>query len=188
MRQKFVAFSALAAALVLLPSCASISPSSGDDRLRPPQTYYHLPDKAVDAGDAVSNVGYWHHEVEKAIDRQLKAKGFTAAGPDAPLFVAFHVISQHGREFTLLDNYQGYKLSPKEQKEQKEIENFLTSPGAKDRRILIIDVIDAKQRQIIWRDWVQAPDKPINARRTAKEQARQIDKAVAFIMAKFPPQ
>lgn len=187
MRKHFVAFSALAAAALLFPSCASISPSSGDDRLRPPQAYYHLPDKAADASEAVSNVGYWHHEVEKSLDRHLQAKGFTPAGQEAPLYVAFHVISQHGRDFALLDNYQGYVLSPKEQEEQKEIENFLTAPGAKDRRILIVDVIDAKRRQIIWRDWVQAPDKPVGARRTAKEQSRQIDRAVSFIMAKFPP-
>lgn len=185
--RKLSLFATLGAASLLLASCASVSLSSSDERLRPPQSYYHLPDQAADAAEAVSNVGYWHEEVEKSLDRHLQAKGFTKSDSSAPLYVAFHVISQHGRTFTLLDNYQGYTLTPKEQSEQKEIENFLTAPGATNRRILIVDVIDIKQRKIIWRDWVQAPDKASGSRRTAKEQRQQIDRAVSFIMAKFPP-
>jgi len=177
----------LAAAAVFLPACASLN-SSADRRLAAPKSYDFLPNKAIVAAEeaGVSNAPYWYGQVEKSIEAQLAAKGYVRANGDSRnLLVAVHVISQHGKQVSLLDNYAGYNLSARERAEQAHIDEFLKAPGAKDRRILIVDVIDPAKREVVWREWVQAPDRTPTRRNAAKQQ-HAIDRAVAEILSKFP--
>jgi hypothetical protein len=178
----------LAAAAAFLPACASLN-SSADRRLVPPKSYDFLPDKAIVAAEAagVSNAPYWHRQVEKSIETQLAQKGYVRnSGDSRNLLVAFHVITQHGNKVALLDNYAGYNLSAQERAEQAHIEDFLKAPGAKNRRILIVDVIDPAKREVVWREWVQAPDRTLGRRNAAKQQ-QAIDRAVSEVLSKFPP-
>jgi|GEM_PF-2853665 len=178
---------AAASLAVLLPACATAPYDSSARVLQPPKTYRFLPDKAVLAAEeaAVSNTGYWHEQVEAAIARKLATKGYTEIkSGDTDLILAFHVIIHQDNKTTFLDNYAGYELSAKEQAEQADIRKYLTAPGAKNRSILIIDVIDPKKREVVWREWTQAPARE---RLTAREQQRRIEGAVKIIFSQFPP-
>lgn len=181
-------FITLAVTLLLFAGCASTRHRTTQDLLTPPKTFQFLPDKAILAAEeaSVSNAVYWHTEVEKAIAYQMVLKGFAeqTTGP-TDLLVAFHVIIQHGEQTTFLDNYAGYSLSAKEQAEQADIEKYLTAPGSKDRSILIVDVIDPVKRQIVWREWTQAPAR---TRVSAAQRERAIQRAVRKIFSDFPPQ
>lgn len=181
-------FAALVSTLLLFAGCASTSHRTTQDILTPPKTFQFLPDKAILAAEeaSVSNAGYWHTEVEKAIAYQLVLKGFSekTAGP-SDVVIAFHVIVQRGEQTTFLDNYAGYSLSAKEQAEQADIEKYLTAPGNKNRSILIVDVIDPVKRQVIWREWTQAPAR---TKVSATQLEKGIQRAVKKIFSDFPPQ
>ncbi len=156
--------------------------------LAPPKTFHFLPDKAVAAAEeaGVSNAPFWHAEVEKAISAKLNKKGYREdPSASTDLIVAFHVIIQHGKETTFLDNYAGYRLSAKEQAEQADIERYLNAPGSKDRRILIVDIIDPTKREVVWREWTQAPIR--SSKLTAAQQSKGITAAVKKIFSEFPP-
>ena len=178
---------AAAALLALLPACSTVPSDHSAQVLHPPKTYRFLPDKAVLAAQeaAVSNTAYWHDQVEAAIARKLATRGYTEIkSGDTDLIVAFHVIIHQGNKTTFLDNYAGYELSAKEQAEQADIRQYLNGPGAKDRSILIVDVIDPQKREVVWREWTQAPARE---HLTAREQQRRIEGAVKIIFSQFPP-
>ncbi len=179
-------YSLAAVTTLLAASCSSVP--RGGSFLAPPKSYAFLPDKTMEAADAagLSNMPYWHSKVEEAISAELGKKGYTLASNvrAGELVVAIHVITQRGNKTSFLDNYFGYTLSAKEQAEQPELITFLQTPGAKNRAILIIDVIDPVKREVVWRDWTQ---NPIKRQINAKVQEQRIVAAVHKILSGFPP-
>jgi len=176
-------------AVALLPACGTLRQSSSgvDRRLVPPKSYSFLPDKSALAAEEVgSNAPYWHQQTEKAIERVLEKKGYVRAKEGrGDLVIAFHRVDQWGKNLTILDNYSGYTLSPKEQREQAESIAKLVAnvkPG-RERHTLVIDVIDPERREVVWREMTHS-NASLHSR--AARNQKYIDEAVTKILRHFP--
>ncbi len=177
-------------ALAALPACSTLRqhPPGVDKRLLPPKSYSFLPDKSVLAAEeaGVSNAPYWHQQTEKAIERVLEKKGYVRATQGrGDLVIAFHRVDQWGKNLTILDNYSGYTLSPKEQREQAESIARLAAnvkPG-RERHTLVIDVIDPERREVVWREMTHSN---ASLRSKAARNQKYIDEAVNKILKHFP--
>lgn len=184
-----IKYTAAILALALLPACTTVRQHTTvvDKRLIAPKSYSFLPDKSVLAAEeaGVSNAPYWHRQTEKAIERVLEKKGYVRTREGrGDLVIAFHRLDQWGKNFTVLDNYSGYRLSAKEQREQAESIAKLVAnvkPG-KERHTLVIDVIDPEQREVVWREMTHSN---ATLRSTAKNQ-KYIEEAVEKILKHFP--
>ncbi len=105
---------------------------------------------------------------EDALARELVARGLRPAGAAQPdLAVAYRVGRQKGVDSSTYGRtYTWSGPSATAAPIQKEI----------DEGTMVVDLVDARTRDLVWRGRV-----------TAKADAREIDRAVAAVLAQYPP-
>ncbi len=148
--------------VLLLTGCASgvrtASHQAPDANFAGRTTFRFVPDKSLTAAEAVSNSAYWRNQIGQDIVAALNAKGYRFFPTrQTDFLVAFHIVLKEGESVTTLDNYSGYSLSPGEET-QADLARFQNPkrPGEAASGTLIIDLIDPRQRRIIWRGYSTA--------------------------------
>jgi hypothetical protein len=121
-------------------------------------TFRFVPDKSLVAAQAVSNSAYWREQIGQNIVAALNAKGYRFFPTrQTDFLVAYHIVLKEGESITTLDNYSGYNLSPGEET-QADLTRFQNPkrPGEAATGTLIIDIVDPRQRRILWRGYTTA--------------------------------
>jgi len=180
--------------LSLFSACSTTQPSkietgsklSKDAKLAGRTTFRFLPNRVMEAAEAVSNAPYWYSQIGKVIAQDLSRKGYRQVGDaKADLLVAYHLVLKRTQAVTILNNYSAYDLSRSEIA-QTDLAKFTDpkKPGEAPLGLLIIDIIDPTHRQLLWRGWAKTNLPGI---RDPNRLSGLIADVVARTLADFPP-
>lgn len=147
---------------------------------------YAWMDRAV-GRDLQSGVAELGPIIVEAAALALEGKGFqkSSAG-SADFLVGYHVAVQGRIDVNSVNSYYGYG-SATAPWHYPGWSGVAADPYARffDEGTLIIDVVDAQSRQLVWRGTAQAE---VNRTATTEEQDERVREAVRKILREFPPQ
>lgn len=113
--------------------------------------------------------------VRNAVDRQLAAKGYQKISSGSPDFlVGYHVVLEQRTDFRTVGGYYGYRWGGAP----------ATYAYNYEEGTLLLDVIDPKTMKLLWRG---SATSIVERQATPEAREAKINKAVAEILAKFPP-
>jgi Domain of unknown function (DUF4136) len=168
---------------ILLSALAACSPFQVSSDYDPKanfaayRTYSWLPRIEQPDSDPRLQSSLLHSRIRDAVDAQLTSKGLRqdpTANPD--LLVAYHVALQGKLEISTVPSYPyGPSVWGATQK---------TYTRQYDEGTLIVDLIDASNRQLVWRGSAQAEVKPDTS---PQERQKRINEAVQQILERYPP-
>jgi hypothetical protein len=132
-----------------------------------------------------------HQRICTAVEKELTSKGFQQQTSGVPDFqVGYHVTLDKQTNVAVLNNHYGY--SPGWAWRYGYAYRPYGYVGAPetyvyqyDEGTLILDIVDPKTNQLIWRG--SATDE-VNLSATAEMKQKQINEAVTRLLEKFPPQ
>lgn len=109
-----------------------------------------------------------------AVDRELAGKGYELASDGPDFLIAFYAAAEDTVDVTRVVSYWGYAdpwiLTHDESRYYK-------------RGALVLDVVDPRKNEVIWRGWATAAlDDP-----ALDEVEKKVNEAVGKILARFPP-
>ena len=179
--------------LSLFSGCSTTQPSKietgskliNDAKLAGRTTFRFLPNRVMEAAEAVSNAPYWYSQIGKAIAQGLSRKGYRQVGDaKSDLLVAYHLVLKRTQAVSILNNYSGYDLSRSEIA-QSDLAKFTDpkNPGDAPVGLLIIDIIDPTHRQLLWRGWAKTN---LAGNRDPNRLSGLITDVVARTLANFP--
>ncbi len=113
--------------------------------------------------------------VKKAVNAELKAKGLmmTSSNPD------FLIAEHHGKRDQLQISDWGFSRGHRYRYEPARVSVYAFEEGS-----LILDFVDAKSKQLIWRGSAKAQVDNID---TPEKNEKLINAAVKEILKKYPP-
>jgi hypothetical protein len=162
---------------LMLASCAPVRVNSyvgRDVDLRRYHTYAWAPADTFSTGDArLDNNTFFSERVQQAVDGQLRHKGFEKVGEGPPDFV----IHYHARIGQRID-------SGEFDAGQQVCDAGGCRPSVYDAGTLLIDFIDARSNQLMWRGWAERGLDGVIDDQTWMDNT--IDDAVTRIMARLP--
>jgi hypothetical protein len=122
--------------------------------------------------------------IRTAVDKQLAARGYRRQSTGTPDFrVAYHVALKKKLAVSTMNSYYGYRAgwgwSYGTVAAGVESYTYEYEEGS-----LVIDIIAADTRRLIWRGSAQAE---VNRTARPEKKQAQIDEAVAKMLERFPP-
>jgi Domain of unknown function (DUF4136) len=114
--------------------------------------------------------------IDNAINSTLQSKGFYLSNnDDATFYVKYHIKTGRGIDVNTMNTgftpLMGF--------------DWNTTINQYETGSLIIDILDPRTRKLVWRGIGEAR---LEGNPTAQERTKEIDEAVAKIMASFPPE
>jgi hypothetical protein len=139
------------------------------------KTYDWTPADALPVGDPrLDNNPFFRDYLQGAIEKQLARKGYRrATDQPADLLLHYHASVNQRMEINAVDRQAGYCY----QDCQPQVIEY-------EQGTLVLDVVDARTRKVIWRGWAQDSVQGIIDDQDRLE--RQVDKAVIRIFERFP--
>lgn len=142
----------------------------------PYRTYDWGPPDALPTGDPrLDKDPFFQDHVEGAVEQALAAKGLERSSDAAPdLLIHYHASITHRFDVNRLERQYGYCYGAG------------CEPGVVEYEAgtLVLDVVDARTKRVIWRGWAQ--DTVEDALADRDRMGRQINEAVTRMMATFP--
>ena len=164
-------------ASLLVASCAPVRVNSyvvRDLDLRRYHTYQWAPPDTFSTGDPrLDNNTFFIERVQQAVDGHLRQKGFEKVGAGQPDFVVHY----HARVEQRLDLTELRPTEPRCQTGD-------CRPFAYDAGTLLVDLVDARSNQLMWRGWAERALQGVIDDQTWMEAT--IDDAVTRVMARLP--
>jgi hypothetical protein len=179
--RRLIVFMALASSVAL--ACANISVSSDYDptaKFSTYRSYAWLPENPTPTGHPRLDSPLVQERIKKAIDTALEAKGYTRT--ETPDFLVRYDLSAERRvDVTTYDSgfYHGYGYR---------MALPVTDVREYDVGSLILDVLDYREKKVVWRGIGQGRLRSEGASVDPAEQQERIDKAVAAVLKNFPPE
>lgn len=165
----------LAAAALTLTSCASVNVGTyvqrGSD-VGSYRTYAWAPSDRLETGDPrLDNNPFFQERVQATVEQQLAARGFERTTAQTPeLLVHYHASIEERIDVNRAD--EPYDACAD------------CRPYVYDAGTLLIDFVDARTNQLVWRGWTETNmDGAIDNQDYMEER---IEKAVTRILAKLP--
>lgn len=168
-----------ALALVIVAGCATMNVSSHIERgvdFTDYVTYDWGPPDNLPVGDPrLDNNPFFNDYLQGAVEKQLKAKGFdrNASGATADLLVHYHASVNQRLDVYRADQQYGYCYGDCE----PQVVDF-------EQGTLVIDVVDAKTKKVVWRGWAQDTMTGIIDNQDRLQQ--QVDEGVTKMMQLLP--
>jgi hypothetical protein len=161
-------------------ACATMSVSSHVERGLDFTSYRSFewgPRDALPAGDPrLERNSFFEDRLQGAVEKELAARGLTRATADtADLLVHYHGSVSQRMEVDWIDRGQGYYRTGDDRPA-----NVVTYEAG----TLILDVVDARTKRVIWRVWAQ--DSLFRFLSSDDRMAAEIDEAVQRMFARFP--
>lgn len=168
-----------ALALVLVTGCASMNVSSHIERgvnFTGYVTYEWGPPDNLPVGDPrLDNNPFFNDYLQGAVEKQLEAKGFGRAANGAPadLLIHYHASVNQRLDVYRADQQYGYCYGNCE----PQVTDF-------EQGTLVIDVVDAKTKKVVWRGWAQDTMTGVIDNQARLE--KQVDEGVTKMMLLLP--
>jgi hypothetical protein len=112
--------------------------------------------------------------IKSAVLSELQGRGYQLTTSTAELIIHYHIVVQD--QMTVVTEPFGYSYTPYWLRSRADVYPY--KEGS-----LIIDIMDAKTKNLIWRGWAVSP---IETSYTPKETEKLIKLAVAKIFRRFP--
>jgi hypothetical protein len=176
MRRLLIVMVAMAAAST---GCATtMTASSYVERglsFAPYSTYDWGPADALPTGDPrLDKDPFFRDHVEGAVEKALAAKGLERSDATPDLLIHYHASITHQLDVNRLDRQAGFCSGA----------GCDTGVTEYEAGTLVLDVVDARTKRVIWRGW--ARDTVEDALADRDRMAGQINEAVTRMMATFP--
>ena len=113
--------------------------------------------------------------VDRAVEDQLEAKGYERAAARGDIFVNWYVGTEQKMDVTTYSHGWGY---------YGWYGGSTTSVRQWTEGTLVIDIIDAKTKELVWRGWAKGAMEPDA---TPERVTERINEIVAGILKRFPP-
>ena len=141
------------------------------------QTYAWLP-QPIRRDPRVYN-SITENRVRRSVDNSLSAGGYRKLASGTPDFlVAWQAAIEGKVDVTMVNGYYGYG--------SRGWGAWSAEPMVReyDEGTLILDVVDAESRELVWRGVAQAQ---VSLNANPDERGRKINEAVSKILSRFPP-
>lgn len=176
MRKMTFLFTALAA--LALAGCATMMVSSHIERnvnFAGFVTYDWGPPDNLPVGDPrLDNNPFFNDYLQGAIEKKLAAKGYErAAGMPADLLVHYHASVNQRLDVYTVDNRYGYCYG-----------NCEPQVSDYEQGTLVIDVVDARTKKVVWRGWAQDTMNGVIDNQERLEE--QVEESVTKMMMLLP--
>ena len=175
--------------VIFLSGCSTISVNWDFD---PSADFYRLASYDwMDPDDTSTNHlraydSLTHSRVLSAIEDQLFIKGYIKQVGGTPDFlVAYHAAVEGKLDTTVIDTHYGYAAPSAWGYQMRPASYREVRAYAYEEGTLVIDVIDPKTSQLIWRGSAQAE---VNRSANPTQKEKRVREAVGKILANFPPQ
>jgi hypothetical protein len=123
----------------------------------------------------------WEPTVKDAVEQELAKRGLVPATTGAPdLFVHYYFLVGPGSE----SQYRGQFIGAVPPWGLPDFAMTTTSFKLFEQGTLVLDLIDAPKRSIVWRGIAEAE---VNRQRTPAERDKRIREAASDLLKKFPP-
>jgi len=122
-----------------------------------------------------TRMGFFDERVTHAVNSQLAAKGYEGESTNPDFLIAYHV----GVRDRINVQDWGYNYGPRGYPLDRDISVQQYTQGT-----LILDFVDPKTKQLIWRGTAQGVVDPGSSPETKEEK---VNEAVSRILEKFPP-
>ena len=173
--------------IAVLGGCSGVQVNSDYDpavNFTPYRTFDWMPGPQVRTGDPRVDDATVDSRIRTAVERRLTAKGYhkeSAAKPD--FYVLYHAALKNKMSTTVVNNRYGYPYyTGYPGPWVRGGETTTTHPY--EEGTLILDVIDAGTKQLVWRGSAQARLDMQAREETKRERVRE---AVREILEQFPP-
>lgn len=178
------AFALLAAlALCTALACSTLRVSSDYDPsadFSGYRSYAWLPDGPAVTGHARLDSPLVHERVHQSIDRVLASKGFRESAESPDFLVRYDLTAARRIDVTTYDStfYRGYgyRMSLPE-----------TIVREYDEGTLVFDVMDTREKKVVWRGVAQGRLRPETAQLDPAQVQERVDEVVDEVLASFPP-
>ena len=169
----------LAAALLLACSTVKVTVDyDPEEDFTTYRTYAWLPGTPEASGDPRLDTPMVHKRVHEGIDRTLGNKGFEKADGDPDFWVAYHLSVERKIDvYTTNRLYGGYGWT---------VSVPETRVNEYDEGSLIIDVSDAREKELVWRG-IGAGRLRRTPEQDPERQQQDIYQVVDEVLASFPP-
>ena len=161
-------------------ACATINVSSHVQRgldITQYRTYDWGPADALPTGDPrLDQDPYFQDRVQGAFEKQMAAHGFERAASDRPdLLIHYHASISRRIDVNRADQSYGYCYD----------DDCRARVIAYEAGTLVLDVVDARTRRVIWRGWAQHNVEGVLGH--PDKMAGKIDEAVRRMLERLPP-
>ncbi len=176
------------AAAMLVAGCAVMDVTSDYDPgfdFASFKTYQWLPGKGKLPGRGEVTDDLLDGHVRRAVEKELTAKGYAPRAHGAPDFlVTFHaIVEDKVYAHVINDYYGGYGYAGyygyRRTRTGPRVETYQYKQGT-----LIIDVIDAAARKVVWRGTVEGE---VDMYKDPQKRIERLNEAVRRALAQFPP-
>ncbi len=144
------------------------------------RTYAWLPDPPGHAGDPVLHNDLIDGRVRDAVDRELETMGYRRVGVDeADLHVTYYLGLETRVNMQMVARSYRYRGGG-----FFDSHNTQTAVRQYERGTLILDLLEAERRRLVWRGTVSSR---VRRRSTPEERDEMVNDAVEKILQRFPP-
>jgi hypothetical protein len=189
--RKFACFVALAAAITTAGVQAGLKVNVEFDKVydfTKVRTFAWHPDGAgevkmleLHGGNPEEIRARWEPTVKDAVEQELAKRGLVPATTGAPdLFVHYYFLIGPGSE----SQYRGQFIGAVPPWGLPDFAMTTTSFKLFEQGTLVLDLIDAPKRSIVWRGIAEAE---VNRQRTPAERDKRIREAASELLKKYPP-
>ncbi|MDH3673038.1 MAG: DUF4136 domain-containing protein [Gammaproteobacteria bacterium] len=173
--------------LATLSGCSTMQISSDYDastNFAGLKTYNWIPGPQKVSGDPKIDP-FIEKRVRDAVDNQLAAQGYDKRSSGTPDFlVGFHVALEKKLAVSTMNEYYGVVVGPRWHHSTPRWYGSETYVYDYDEGSLILDIIEAGSRKLIWRGFALAR---VDTTASAERKTKRINEAVERILAQFPP-
>jgi hypothetical protein len=180
--------SALLAGALAAGGCSSMDVTSDFDPaadFRRYRTWDWMPDVGMPGSDSGVTDAMVRGQFQSAVADELLRRGFQLSLDDPDFRVAYHASLETKLRMTVVNEYYGYDYlgsygstwGPAKQGQAALPEDY-------EQGTLLLDIVDAETRRLVWRGTVQAQ---VYRDLDAKKREERIREAVKKALAQFPP-
>lgn len=171
MRRALLALSL--SALVALVGCMPVVRSEGDATVDFTRfkTYSQVPPPERGEGARVPVGPFLDGRIRAALDRELPRRGLVRAeGAEPDLLVGYYLVVSDHVDWRFVSTYWGWG-------------GFSPVPYTYTTGSLVVDLVEAKSRRLVWRGWSNDVVDPLGNPNRAQ---KRVDAAIARILAECP--
>lgn len=173
---------------LILSACSSIDTQVDYDKevdFSKLKTYSWLPDSKQRYADIRLNSDIFKKRIYNTVNKALAVRGYKEVTQNPDFTLGYHVAIENKTSVNTMNDYYGYPRSGwgRNYYSQYDYYSAQTTVYHYEEGSLILDLVDTKSKQLIWRGSAQAE---VSKSRTAKQRDELIKKAVDKLFSQLP--
>ena len=173
---------------LILSACSSVDTQVDYDKemdFTKLKTYSWLPDSKKRYTDVRLNSDIFKKRIYNTVNKALAARGYKEVTQNPDFTLGYHVAIENKTSINTMNDYYGYSRDGwgRSYYPGYNMHSTQTSVYHYEEGSLILDIVDTKSKQLIWRGSAQAE---ISKSRTSKQRDELIKKTVDKLFSQLP--